>query len=85
MQPYFYSLSITFIPNFVLKIKETKKMDRATAEAINNDRQITDLRMDMEELINNRESLSEEVYTAQSKRIQHAINQRFEELYAQYK
>lgn len=60
-------------------------MDRATAEAINNDRQITDLRMDMEELINNRDSLSEEVFTARSKRIQHAINQRFEELYAQYK
>lgn len=60
-------------------------MDRATSEAINNDRQITDLRMDMEELINNRDSMSEDLYAAQSKRIQDAISQRFDELYAQYK
>lgn len=60
-------------------------MDRATVAEINNDRQITALRMEMEDLINQKESLSDEAFDTEGKRIQAAIAQRFEELYAQYK
>lgn len=60
-------------------------MDRATADKINNDRQIVDLRMQVEDLINNSDSMDKEVYKAESKRIEEALAKRFEELYEEYK
>lgn len=60
-------------------------MDRATADKINNDRQIVDLRMQVEDLINNSEHMDKEAYVAESKRIEDALAKRFDELYEEYK
>lgn len=60
-------------------------MDRATAEKINNDRQIVELRMQVEDLINNSEHMDKATYLAESKRIEESLAQRFAELYEEYK
>lgn len=62
-----------------------KKMDRATADKINNDSQIVKLRLQIEDLINGIDSLSEEEFTAETQKIEAEISRRFAELYAEYK
>lgn len=60
-------------------------MNRATADLINNDPQIVRLRMQAEDLINNMESLSQDNYKAEGKRIEGELAKRFAELYEEYK
>ncbi len=60
-------------------------MNRATADKINNDPQIVKLRLQVEDLINGIDSLSEEEFTAATQRIESEISKRFAELYEEYK
>lgn len=59
-------------------------MDRATAQKINNDPQIVRLRLQVEDLVNGMEHMSEEEYNIQSKHLDEALTKRFAELYAEY-
>nr|WP_297169555.1 hypothetical protein [uncultured Dysgonomonas sp.] len=51
-------------------------MTRKDLQTINNDREIIDLRMQAEELINNVESLSDEDFRNEAKRIEKEIDDR---------
>lgn len=58
-------------------------MSRKFQDKINTDRQIIDLRMQSEELINAVERMSEDEFRKESERITNAIDARIEELYLQ--
>lgn len=60
-------------------------MSRKFQDKINTDREIVDLRMQSEELINAMERLSEEEFRIESKRIADAIDGRIEVLYRENK
>lgn len=55
-------------------------MTRQDWDKINSDREIISLRMDAEDLINNREYIDEIVYISESTRIKNAIEQRIQYL-----
>lgn len=60
-------------------------MDRATLAKINDDRQLVELRMQAEDLINAMETMDEEQYRTESLRIKKELDDRYAELIEQYK
>lgn len=60
-------------------------MTRKDLEAINSDREVIDLRMQSEDLINNAESLSEEDFKKEAQRIEKEIEDRLSVLFQQMK
>ena len=57
-------------------------MNRKTIKIINSDRIINNLRMQSQDLINNSESLSDEQFKLEAKRIEDQMDQRIAELLA---
>lgn len=60
-------------------------MDRATLAKINDDRQLVELRMQAEDLINAMDQMNEERYRTESLRIKKELDDRYAELIEQYK
>lgn len=60
-------------------------MTRKDLEAINNDREVINLRMQAEDLINNIEAINDDVYMAEAMRIQKGIKERITYLCQQLK
>lgn len=60
-------------------------MTRKDLEAINNDREVIDLRMQAEDLINNVESLTDEDFRNEAQRIEKQIDDRIAFLFQQMK
>ncbi|SHF02288.1 hypothetical protein [Dysgonomonas macrotermitis] len=60
-------------------------MTRKIQDKINSDREIVDLRMQSEDLINNAEMMSEEDYRKEAKRISDAIDARVDVLFRESK
>ena len=60
-------------------------MTRKIQDKINSDREIVDLRMQSEDLINNAEMMSEEDYRKAAKRISDAIDARVDVLFRESK
>lgn len=60
-------------------------MDRKTMQIINSDREIVELRMQSEDLINNIDNLSHEDFEKEANRIKEGIDQRTSLLLSQYK
>lgn len=60
-------------------------MTRKIQDKINSDREIVDLRMQSEDLINNAEMMSEEDYRKEAKRISDAIDARVDVLFRELK
>ena len=60
-------------------------MSRKFQDKINTDREIVDLRMQSEELINAIERMTDDEFRRESKRISDAIDKRIEELYRENK
>lgn len=60
-------------------------MDRATLAKINDDRQLVELRMQAEDLINSMDQMDEERYRTESLRIKKELDDRYAELIEQYK
>lgn len=58
-------------------------MTRKDLQTINNDREIIDLRMQAEDLINNVESFSDEDFRNEAQRIERAIDDRIAFLFKQ--
>lgn len=56
-------------------------MSRKLQEKINSDREIVDLRMESEDIINNMDFMAEADFERESKRIADAIDARIAELY----
>ena len=74
---------LLFFLTLPLTIKNLK-MDRATLDKINNDRQLVDLRMQAEDLINAMETMDAELFRTESLRVKKALDDRFAELIEQY-
>lgn len=60
-------------------------MDRATLAKINDDRQLVELRMQAEDLINSMDQMDEERYRTECLRIKKELDDRYAELIEQYK
>lgn len=65
--------------------RNNNKMTRKELETINSDYEVTNLRMQAEDLINNMDMMNKEEFETESKRLKEAIDERLSFLYNELK